>query len=56
MNYRVALMLADWRPVTPVQSAAEFYDFDFEFSDEPSDTGLMDNYEVIFDRFLGINH
>jgi len=46
VNYRVALMLADWRPVTPVQSAAEFYDFDFEFSDEPSDTGLMDNYEV----------
>ena len=41
----------DWRPSTPVESAAEFYDFDFTFSDEPEDTGLMDNYEVYFYLF-----
>jgi len=46
VNFRVALRLGDWRPVTPVERAVEFFNFDFEFSDEPSDTGLMDNVGV----------
>eukprot|EP00092_Neocalanus_flemingeri_P015289 GFUD01016527.1.p1 GENE.GFUD01016527.1~~GFUD01016527.1.p1 ORF type:complete len:554 (+),score=141.96 GFUD01016527.1:120-1781(+) len=43
INYRVALALGDWRPVTPIEKAIEFYDFDYGFGDEPSDTGLKNN-------------
>ena len=32
--------------VQPVQKAVEFWDFDFEFADEPSDTSLKNNYKV----------
>jgi len=46
INFRVALALQDWRPLTPIERAVEFFDFDFEFGDEPSDTGLKSNYEV----------
>ena len=34
------------RPKTPVEKALEFFHFDFEFSDEPSDTSLKQNYDV----------
>ena len=34
------------RPKTPVEKALEFFHFDFEFSDEPSDTILKQNYDV----------
>jgi len=46
VNFRVALALQDWRPLTPIERAAEFFDFDFEFGDDPSSTGLKSNYEV----------
>ena len=32
--------------MTPIEKALEFFHFDFEFGDEPSDTSLYANYEV----------
>jgi len=46
VNLRVGLALSDWRPKTPVEKALEFFHFDFEFADEPSDTSLMANADV----------
>jgi len=46
VNFRVALALQDWRPVTPVERAVEFFNFDFEFADEPSDSGLINNFKI----------
>jgi len=46
VNFRVALALQDWRPITPVEQAVEYFNFDFEFGDEPSDTGLTDNFKI----------
>lgn len=47
VNYKVALALANWRAVTPLSRAVEFWNFDFEFGDEPADTGLKDNFQVL---------
>ena len=33
-------------PKTPLEKAVEFFHFDFEFADEPSDTSLMQNADV----------
>ena len=46
VNFRVGLALADWRPRTPQEKALEFFNFDFEFGDEPADASLVGNYEV----------
>ena len=62
VNMRVGFAECDWRfpslkliiqfssyinrPKTPVEKALEFFHFDFEFSDEPSDTSLKQNYDV----------
>ena len=64
VNMRVGFAECDWRfsslklliqfssyinrPKTPVEKALEFFHFDFEFSDEPSDTSLKQNYDVRF--------
>jgi hypothetical protein len=32
--------------MTPVEKAVEYFNFDFEFADEPQDTGLKDNIKV----------
>ena len=46
INFRSALALADWRPRHALEKAAEWFDFDFEFGDEPEDTSLKCNFEV----------
>ena len=46
INFRAALALADWRPRLPLMRAAEYFDFDFEFGDEPEDSGLKSNAKV----------
>ena len=46
MNFKVALALSDWRAMTPVEKAVEYFNFDFEFADEPLDTGLKDNIKA----------
>ena len=38
--------MASWRPLTPVERAVEFFSFDFEFGEEPEETGLRSNYQV----------
>ena len=43
INYRAALSMHDWRPKLPLEKAVEIFDFDFEFADEPEDTGLKSN-------------
>ena len=50
INYRAALRLVDWRPKTPIQRASEYWNFDFEFGDEPEDTGLKNNAKVYKDH------
>ena len=50
INYRAAFALLDWRPKHPIEKAAEFYYFDFEFADEPEDTGLKNNAHVFKDH------
>merc|ERR1712142_1131678 len=50
INYRAALRLLDWRPKNPIQHASEYFCFDFEFGDEPEDTGLKNNAEVYKDH------
>ena len=50
INFRAGLTLLDWRPKHPLERAAEFYDFDFEFGDEPEDTGLKNNAKVFKDH------
>ena len=40
------LLLTAHRPKTPVEKALEFFHFDFEFADEPSDTSLIANADV----------
>ena len=47
INFRAALALADWRPTHPLEKAAEYFDFDFEFGDEPEDTSAKSNAKVI---------
>ena len=39
INFRAALALADWRPTHPLEKAAEYFEFDFEFGDEPEEEG-----------------
>lgn len=39
----MGLALSNWKAVTPIEKAVEFFNFDFEFADEPIDTGLKDN-------------
>ena len=46
INFRAALALSGWRPIHPLEKAAEYFDFDFEFGDEPEDTGLKSNAKV----------
>ena len=46
VNFRAALALADWRPTHPLEKAAEYFEFDFEFGDEPEDTGIRSNAKV----------
>jgi hypothetical protein len=48
---KVGLALSQWRALTPIEKAVEFFSFDFEFADDPSDTGLKDNIKV---RRLGV--
>ncbi len=43
---KVGLALSQWRALTPIEKAVEFFSFDFEFADDPSDTGLKDNIKV----------
>eukprot|EP00091_Calanus_sinicus_P003143 TRINITY_DN13300_c0_g1_i1.p1 TRINITY_DN13300_c0_g1~~TRINITY_DN13300_c0_g1_i1.p1 ORF type:complete len:236 (-),score=46.90 TRINITY_DN13300_c0_g1_i1:622-1329(-) len=50
INYRAALKLLDWRPKHPLEKAAEYYYMDFEFGDEPADTGLKNNAIVFKDH------
>ncbi|XP_023344218.1 polyamine oxidase isoform X2 [Eurytemora carolleeae] len=47
VNFRVGLSMASWRPLTPVERAVEFFSFDFEFGEEPEETGLRSNYQVL---------
>ena len=47
INFRAALTLADWRPTHPLEKAAEYFEFDFEFGDEPEDTGIKSNAKVL---------
>ena len=47
INFRSALALADWRPTHALEKAAEWFDFDFEFGDEPEDTSLKSNFKVV---------
>lgn len=42
----MALALSDWKALTPVEKAVEYFNFDFEFADEPEDTGFKDNIKV----------
>ena len=46
INFRSALRLADWRPTHALEKAAEWFDFDFEFGDEPEDPSLKSNFKV----------
>ena len=46
INFRAALALADWRPTHPLEKAAEYFEFDFEFGDEPEDTSIKSNAKV----------
>ena len=46
INFRAALALSGWRPIHPLEKAAEYFDFDFEFGDEPEDSSLKSNYKV----------
>ena len=39
-----------WRSKHPIEKAAEFYCFDFEFADEPEDTGLKNNAHTFKDH------
>jgi len=50
INFRAALALADWRPRLPLMRAAEYFDFDFEFGDEPEDSGLKSNAKIYGDH------
>ena len=43
INFRAALRLSDWHPRTPIQKASEYWFFDFEYGDEPEDTGVKNN-------------
>ena len=47
INFRAALALADWRPTHPLEKAAEYFEFDFEFGDEPEDTSIKSNAKVV---------
>ena len=47
INFRAALALADWRPTHPLERAAEYFEFDFEFGDEPEDTSIKSNAKVV---------
>ena len=51
INFRAALALADWRPTHPLEKAAEYFEFDFEFGDEPEDTGIRSNAKVNSQEF-----
>lgn len=46
ISFRAALALADWRPTHPLEKAAEYFEFDFEFGDEPENTGIKSNAKV----------
>ena len=46
INFRAALAISGWRPKHPLEKAAEYFDFDFEFGDEPEDSGLKSNSKV----------
>ena len=46
INFRAALALAGWRPTHPLEKAAEYFEFDFEFGGEPEDTSLQSNADV----------
>ena len=59
INFRAALALAGWRPTHPLEKAAEYFEFDFEFGGEPEDTSLQSNADVRADTseaFTGIEH
>ena len=47
INYRAAFALLDWKPTHPIEKAMEYYEFDFEFADEPEITSL-ENTAAIF--------
>ena len=47
INFRAAFALSGWRPIHPLEKAAEYFEFDFEFGDEPEDSGLKANAKVI---------
>ena len=59
INFRAALALAGWRPTHPLEKAAEYFEFDFEFGGEPEDTSLQSNADVRADTseaFTEIEH
>ena len=52
INFRAALALAGWRPTHPLEKAAEYFEFDFEFGGEPEDTSLQSNADVRADTAI----
>ena len=46
ITMRTAFKLNGWNPKWPIEHAAEWYDFDFEFADSPDVTSLKANYRV----------
>ena len=52
INFRAALALADWRPTHPLEKAAEYFEFDFEFGDEPEDTSIKSNAKVTIGLYM----
>ena len=47
VTFRTAFRLNDWGdPSTPLENAAEWFDFDFEFADAMDHTSLKANYRV----------
>lgn len=46
VTFRTAFRLNEWNPTHPLEHAAEWFDFDFEFADAPDHTSLKANYRV----------
>ena len=55
INFRAAFALSGWRPIHPLEKAAEYFEFDFEFGDEPEDSGLKANAKVLSLMFTNLN-
>lgn len=43
INFRAGFSINNWRPSTPLENAVEYFDFDFELGDTPSQSSLKNN-------------